>query len=388
MNKTLIVLSATSLLVAAIFGCGSTETKEPARRRISAPTFTVTPQSVLLARRFPGQVQAKNQTTLSSKLSGTVVRLSVDEGATVTAGTHLITIDDREVQQKLNGLEAERSAVARTRAACAAQAAYAQKQFRRMEELLQSAAATQEEYDRAQAEYEAHLQQERSLAEKEKMIAAQIAEIAALHSYAVIHAPLDGVVVRRHVDQGTFVTAGQPLIALDDTRAGFWFVAAIDEALLPSAADLPQVHITIPATHTNITTHITVIVPQIDPSSRTFVVKADIPTEHMRSGLYGFLIWPLGSTDRLLVPSTALVQRGDLTAVYTVSEDKTVHFRVITIGKCFQQTGTGLVPVDACDSSTARPPSDQWVEVLSGLSPQETIVTADVLAVAEGDVLQ
>jgi RND family efflux transporter MFP subunit len=380
------------VFLSGIYSCGSGEQPGPARKEIFAKTFVVIKEKVLLSRRFPGQVEVKNQVVLSSKISGIVTSLSVEEGTEVKKGDHLITIDDRELKRKMDALKAELEAAKKRRESIAARAAYAKANYERFSRLLAVEAATRVEYDLAKSEYDARVQEELSLAAQGKAVAAQLAELKVLLSYAEIASPVTGAVIKRYVDHGDFVNAAQPLIALDDGIAGFWFVADIDESLIKHSKQANQVQVSIPSADINQTMPPSIIVPHVMSATRTFTVKADIGRQKVRSGEYGSLYWPTGEAEKLLIPAPAVISRGDLTAVYAVSGDKAIHLRLIKTGSYFSkllQKGKKhftLIEPDFLKPDDSK--QDIWVEVLSGLSPNETIVISDLQTVSEGDILK
>jgi membrane fusion protein (multidrug efflux system) len=129
--------------------------------------------------------------------------------------------------------------------AVAARVWNAERNFRRMENLLKEEAATQQQYDQAEAEYKslqaqlASLQQRQwttqlSTRETQEKVDVSEADIkraqAAMDlarldlSYCVITAPYDGVTGRRNIQEGQFVQANQLLVDLvrNDSR---WIVA-------------------------------------------------------------------------------------------------------------------------------------------------------------------
>jgi multidrug efflux pump subunit AcrA (membrane-fusion protein) len=110
-------------------------------------------------------------------------------------------------------------------------------------------------------------------------------------------------------------------------------------------------------------------VPSIDASSRTFVVKAVItedPNEHsLTNGLYARVLIPQKSRSILAVPTTAIVQKGQLVGVYVVGEENRTSYRMIRTGKTFGGD----------------------IEVLSGLNDGEKIVAASVNNVSEGEII-
>jgi RND family efflux transporter MFP subunit len=110
------------------------------------------------------------------------------------------------------------------------------------------------------------------------------------------------------------------------------------------------------------TGRISEIVPMVDPVSRTFTVKIDVPAKGLRSGTYGKALFSVGSRQGIAVPVSAVVERGALTSVWAVSREGIARLRLVRLG-----TATG-----------------GRVEVLSGLSAGDRIVTAGAEKVTDG----
>jgi multidrug efflux system membrane fusion protein len=381
-----------TILLPTIWSCGSREQQATAKNEITAETISVTREKVILTRAFPGHVEAKSQVVISSKISGEVTFLSVIEGNQVRKGAHLLTVDDRELKKKIESLRAARSQAEQSREAVAARVAYAEANFKRFSQLLKDNAATRDEYDRAKAAYESEAKQQHALAAQRKSITAQIEELQALLSYAVIESPVEGVVTKRFIDPGTFISAGQPLLAVDSPQQGFWFVAAVDEALITGIGTLRAVQVSVPSIGIERSVPPSVIVPQINPESRGFRVKIAIADPALRSGMYGHLYWPLGDTEKLLVPRQAVIQRGDLTAVFVVDSSRIIHFRLIKTGGYFrkrpEQDQSLFIRVESAPEPQTDNHTDTWVEVLSGLSASEVIIISNLHTISEGAVLK
>jgi RND family efflux transporter MFP subunit len=109
------------------------------------------------------------------------------------------------------------------------------------------------------------------------------------------------------------------------------------------------------------------LVPSADPSSRTFLVKIDLPpTPGIKSGMFGRASFSAGQKDALAVPVAAVFERGQLSGVYVVGEGGVASLRLITAGK---RRG-------------------DKVEVLGGLDPGERIVVDGIDRVTDGCVVR
>jgi multidrug efflux pump subunit AcrA (membrane-fusion protein) len=95
------------------------------------------------------------------------------------------------------------------------------------------------------------------------------------------------------------------------------------------------------------------IVPAADPASRSFLVKVELPSDPaLRSGLFGRAQFKRGERTVLLIPRTAIVERGQLQGIYVLDQNRIAGLRYITLGK----------------------PSAQHVEVLAGLQTGELLI--------------
>src|SRR5438094_3438684 len=92
------------------------------------------------------------------------------------------------------------------------------------------------------------------------------------------------------------------------------------------------------------------IVPAADASTRSFLVKVDLPADiRLRSGLFGRVEFSRGDRTSLLIPRTAVVERGQLQGVFVLDQNKVASLRYVTLGK----------------------PSGSDVEILAGLQSGE-----------------
>ena len=139
----------------------------------------------------------------------------------------------------------------------------------------------------------------------------------------------------------------------------------IHGGLLPLAPRVKRgqtVNIALEALDCQIPARVSEIVPAVDAASRAYIVKIDLPAmPNLRSGMFGRAWFPLGARTVVAVPQPALVDRGQLQSVFTV-ENGFARTRLVTTGQRAQNA----------------------VEVLSGLSEGETVISPLPSALADG----
>lgn len=133
-----------------------------------------------------GTVRAVQGVTVSSDLPGIVERITFESGTSVREGQVLVQLDTRQERAQLEAAEAERD--------------LARLDFERMRGLLEGRVISRAEYDRAVA--------------AERQTLARVEEIRATIERKTIRAPFTGVLGIRQVNQGQYLSAGDPVVSL------------------------------------------------------------------------------------------------------------------------------------------------------------------------------
>lgn len=181
---------------------------------------------------------------ISPRVPGHVLNVHVNDNQQVKAGDLLIELDPADYQARLDSerasLEAAKAAAQQSHAQIAAAEAAAQRtslDLKRYEQLVASDSATKQRLDYAAADAKAAMAQ---LEAAKKQAAAADAKVmqneAALRqaelalSYTKIIAPQNGLVTKKSVEIGEYVTVGQPLLAI--VGKDVWVVANYKETQL------------------------------------------------------------------------------------------------------------------------------------------------------------
>jgi len=267
-----------------------------------------------------GTVKAKNVGVIASKIMGSVTSVAVQEGQRVGRGQTLLTIDDSDIAQKVKA------------AASAVESARQQKQlaevtFSRYAKLYEEKALSRQEFDQVETQ--------KKIAESELGRAtAMLREAQAYQGYAQVKAPFAGVVTGKKIDPGSMAMPGMQLLTVEDTSA-FLVEAAVDEKLSSRLRTGTPVEVIIDALNQTSKGKVSEVVPAIDPMSRTFIVKVTVSGAGLKSGLYAKVMIPTGTRDALMAPVSAIVEKGQLSGVYTVDAKGIIAYRLVRTGKHF-----------------------------------------------------
>lgn len=277
------------------------------------------------------------------------------EGDRVSAGQLLARIDDAMPRAALEEASAAAASAKQALSAAEAEYALAASTQARYQQLFDKKEISTQQFDevktRAQATGAA-----RELAQAQLSRAtAALAQAKVSLGYSSVEAPFAGLITARQVDPGTFASVGLPLFTMEDSGS-YRLDAQLNEA------DMGPVHVGSRATIAvdsigadELVGKVTQIVPSADSASRTFLVKiALVPDSRLRSGLFGRARFASGTRSALMVPKTAVVERGQLQAVFVVDSGNLATLRYVVAGN----------------------PLGPEVEILSGLQVGERIVTA------------
>jgi RND family efflux transporter MFP subunit len=374
--KQVSVLAIVAAFSAACGGGG--EGHEPAAQK--AMTVRVAPVDVRTLNDtidVGGTVRARTVAVLTSRTIGQVREIRALPGTKVRAGAVLAVLDGREMDANRDRAEAllgaagqGHSAAEADKAAAEAALRLAEATYARIAQLRERKSATAQELDEAQAALSAA--QARASAAGAGVSAAganltgaraavEAARVSA--GYSRIAAPFSGTVTQRHLDEGAMAMPGTPILTLEE-EGGYQVEVSLDEtrAARVNWAESPRVVFSAPdGRELSVEGRVVERAVALD-NAHTSVVKVAIPAgESLRTGMFARVLFAGASRKGLAVPADALVQRGQLDAVFVVADGK-ARYRVVEIGR----------------------PAGEFVEVRSGVTAGERVVRSAPSALVDG----
>lgn len=326
-------------LLLLLAGCGKhgSEAAGPGQNGIPAVTEAVSVQPLWDEEEVVGNVEAAQRAVLSAKVTGVIDAIKVAPGARVRQGEALATIDAREIKARLDS-------------AVAAQE-QAQKDFARIQRLLQSGSSTRQEFDAATMRL--------------RTSDAALVEARTMLQYTEITAPFDGVITRKLVEVGDLATPGKPLLEMENSSL-LRFECEIPEALIDRVTMGAELPVSIDAAGVELPGKVSEIAPAASAGSRTFLVKLDLPSvEKLRAGQFGRVRVPVRERPALLVAEDAVVRRGQIENVFVI-QDGVARLRLVKTGRDM----------------------DGKIEILSGLSGDESVVVRDAHLLTDGTAVE
>lgn len=330
------------LAILLLAGCGKPDAPKPAP---VLPAVTVQVSAVRAADLprwidVTGTVRPVRRAVIAARVMGSITELSVTLGSRVKSGERLLRLDSDEAGARL--------AQAKT------QLNLARRDLERERDLQSKGASTVETV--------------RSLQDRVAGTEAQVREAEAQLAYTELRAPFDGIVSRRLVRAGDFVSPGQALLELEELNA-FEVEAAIPESL--SAAIVAGESFTCDTGSGVFTGTVKEISSAADPGSHAIGVTLSVPASTpVRSGQFVRIQVPGPKARTLLAPASAVAWNGQMERVFVVGAGSHAALRLVKSGGIQLEGGA------------------RWTEILSGLEPDERVVIDPPAGLRDGQPLE
>lgn len=342
--KNLKYIAILSVLSGYLAGCGSSnelELSAPSQVEVEVSTASSIEKSATIS--VSGRIQAAESANVSTRMMGNITTLKVQVGDQVAKGELLLTLSNADLVAKRAQVEAS---------IAQAQSGFenASKDLKRFQTLFEKGSASEKELENMTTRYE--------MAKAGLEGANQMKnEVNAQFVFTNIRAPFDGVVGNTFVKEGDLASPGMPLISIEG-RGAYQAMVMVPESTISGIALGAKAEVLIKSVNQKMEG----IVSEVSPSSKNtggqYLVKIDLPSaQNILPGRFvNAEIELSGSKQKMtspLVDESALVHKGQLVGLYSVSANNTAILRWIRTGTI--QNGK--------------------VEVLSGISDGEQYVS-------------
>jgi RND family efflux transporter MFP subunit len=282
---------------------------DPAPQSPQVAVVAVQLQPVGQVFEWDGVVQPVKQSTISAQTSGRIVGLAVKAGDAVRAGQLLATIDDRETQ---SGVLRSQAQVAQAQA----DLHNAQASFNRTRDLRHQGFISAAALDMA----EAQLQSAKAGHDQASAVAKQS---SLQQGFTRVTAPFDALVLQTQSEAGDLAVPGKPLLTLyapKPLRVVVQVPVSRAQQMLPDSVvelEMPAVK----GVRSWIRPTSRTALPSADSVSQTIEWRLDLPTsaQNLLPGQQVRVRFAAAPMQRMVIPRQAVLQRGELTAVYVAA---------------------------------------------------------------------
>jgi RND family efflux transporter MFP subunit len=342
-----------------------------------APVIKMYPAQAITLLNASGYVVAQHKASVSSKSTGRLAYLGVEEGSRVKKGAVIARLENADLIAARDRAAANLNAAKATLEQAEAELTDARLNYRRLKQLLAQNLIARQDYDTAAARDQKAAAGVANAQANIKAAAAALNEAQTAVEYALIRAPFDGVVLTKNAEVGEVVA---PFGAALNARAAVATMADMNSLMVEAdvaEANIHQVKVGQPVEvlldalpGVRFPGKVHMIVPTADRSKATIMVKVAFDTLDSRilpemSAKVAFLFRPLKAQEeqpRLVVNPKALVQRNGRRIAFVLKNQK-----------------VQAVPIEV------GPQLGDWVEVLGGLQEGDKVVVQPPKNLRNGD---
>ncbi len=343
---SVVFLAAAAILLSGAFDNKKTVSEQPPLVR----TATIRMSGAAQAAKYAGEVRGRYESQLAFQVSGKIIRRHVELGSMVDAGSLLMEIDPKDVQQTVNITAAQVLSAQ-------SQLKLAENNLKRYQTLFSQGAVSRVVLEQYENAYAAALAAAR-------MASAQNSQGTNQLDYTALRATSAGVISAINAEAGQVVAAGQAVVTLvqDGEREIEIDVPENRYEEILNARDIKVSFWALP--DRLVEGKVREIAPMADKTSRTYKVRIQLinPPAELKLGMTASVSTAVaGSSASAHIPLSAIYQTGSTPSVWLV-KNGVVTLREVKLGNF----------------------GDSSVQVLSGLNDKDVIVTAGVHKLKEG----
>ncbi|SMC80777.1 efflux RND transporter periplasmic adaptor subunit [Pedobacter nyackensis] len=312
-------------------GAGMSKGKAGSGKGLQVEGVVVTASDFTNDLEVTGTLEANESVELRSEVSGLVTSINFKEGASVSKGSLLVKINDRDIQAQLQ------EALTKQRLSATNE--------NRSKQLLEKGAISQEEYDTSLADLQ-------SLKAQTQLIRAQLAKTA-------IYAPFSGKIGLRSISVGGYITP-TTLIANLSSINPLKISFSVPEKYIGQIKHDSEITFTTDGFNKKFTGRVFAIEPGINTQTRTLQIKALVPNTNneLLPGSFAKIKLALSTVkDALIIPNQAIIPVLNGKTVYISKDGKAQQVKV--------EAGTRTA---------------EHIVITSGLSVGDTVLTTGAMA--------
>lgn len=305
MKKYILFLSA----VLAMASCGNKNKEAEGAADVLPEVKIATVKSELIPQDevYTATVESDVKNNITPNMQLRIEKILVDVGDRVSKGQAIVLLDQASLRQLQLQIENVRM------------------EFNRSKQLYEVGGASKTEYDNAKMQLDILETQYKQMSRN-----------------TTLNAPISGVVTARNYDSGDMYN-GQPILTIEQTDKVKLNIN-VSENRYKNVKNGMNVNITLDAYEgENFTGKVTIVSPNIDPSTHTFPVEVTInnASQKVRPGMFARATINFGSQKHVLIPDEALVKQigaGDRYVYVYDSSKQTVSYNKIELGKHIGKT--------------------------------------------------
>jgi len=273
-------------------------------------------ETINITKSYSGDIYAKNQVMVATRLMGYIKKMNVEEGDVVHKGDILFEVDPSDIYSMIN--QARAGVMQAQNGVLMAKLAYAdaEKDYQRFKNLYEKGAVSKRDFEKMELNMKLRSSQIKLAEAMLAQAKAGLQRALDQKKYAKVKAPIDGVVVRKMTKIAEMAIPGHPVIILADLKS-------IQARAFVKESDVKEIHkgqdakIYVSAVNKRVDAKVANIIPSADPATHSYLVKFSLNDKNgLLPGMYAKLYVNVASKTELVIPYNALTSRGGIVGVF------------------------------------------------------------------------
>ena len=378
-KKRILAALLAAVLALSLTACGGGTDEAPeeeAAAGVAVQVQDIAADTIYTENTVSGQIMAEDTATIMVAASAKCTAVYAEAGDEIQAGDTICTLDLGSTLSSYNAASINyRSAVQGYNDQSAVfekQIALLEKSVRDLKELFEIGAASQMEIDQAELQLQTAVAQRNStLAQLEAGMQSALSNVEQLDTVLEnvdargnVIAPSSGTLVTMNAVEGSFISNTMPVAVINGVEQ-MKVVVQVSEALVPKLSIGDSADVSVSAVEQTFASTIRSVERAANAQTRLYTVTLTLPsgTDGLLAGMFADVSFHTDvSEDTIVVPTEAVLTRGETQYVFVVENDAAKYVEVET-----GLTGNGVT------------------EILSGLSAGQRLVTVGQAYLNDGD---
>jgi RND family efflux transporter MFP subunit len=326
---------------------------------LSAFAYNLSPaqtKTIEITKTYSGDIYAKNQVMVATRLMGYIKKMNVEEGDVVHKGDVLFEVDPSDIYSMIN--QAKAGVMQAQNGVLMAKLAYAdaQKDYERFKNLYEKGAVSKRDFDKMTLNKNMRASQIKLAEAMLDQAKAGLQRALDQKKYAKVKAPIDGVVVRKLTKVAEMAIPGHPVLVLAD-------LDSIQARAFVKEGDVKDIHkdqdakVYVGAINKTVQAKVSNIIPSADPATHSYLVKFSLEEKDgLLPGMYAKIYINVANKTEVVIPYDAITSRGGIVGVF-VDDNGRARFVAVNV---ISQNGeeVAVSGINSGERVVVLPPAD------------------------------
>jgi len=326
---------------------------------ISAFAYNLVPaqtKTISITKNYSGDIYAKNQVMVATRLMGYIKKMNVEEGDVVKKGDILFEVDPSDIYSMIN--QARAGVMQAQNGVLMAKLAYAdaQKDYQRFKNLYKKGAVSKRDFEKMKLNRDMRASQIKLAQAMLDQAKAGLQRALDQKKYSKVTAPIDGVVVRKMTKIAEMAIPGHPVLILADLNS-IQARAFVKEGDVKDIKTGQNAKVYVSAVNKSVDAKVSNIIPSADPATHSYLVKFSLSNkQNLLPGMYAKIYVKIANKNEVVIPYNALTSRGGIVGVFIDENSKAKFVPVSVVSQ--DNNEVAVMGVNAGERVVILPPAN------------------------------